>query len=278
MLNRLTVSALLKAVILTTALCVIAAVSTSAWSSWERLQVASRMSVVADASANLFRAMHNLRTDRPYTTRSLNAEQPLDRDAEKYLRALRDDEMPALARALDLLPAMEFAQKQALVPELDRLNKLLIAQQTEFWGEVAKPKASRRLALSKEYSDTTVALLEMLDKISAGLASGINRQDATFDQLLAIKQTAWLLRNTAGEASVTVSNGLNAGSLSPEQRLYYTKAVGGIEAAWNALQLTASGMSLPPALSAAMATTKTPNISSCATAWRPRWRPERSPT
>jgi methyl-accepting chemotaxis protein len=257
MLNRLTVSALLKAVILTTALCVIAAVSTSAWSSWERLQVASRMSVVADASANLFRAMHNLRTDRPYTTRSLNAEQPLDRDAEKYLRALRDDEMPALARALDLLPAMEFAQKQALVPELDRLNKLLIAQQTEFWGEVAKPKASRRLALSKEYSDTTVALLETLDKISAGLASGINHQDATFDQLLAIKQTAWLLRNTAGEASVTVSNGLNAGSLSPEQRLYYTKAVGGIEAAWNALQLTASGMSLPPALSAAMATTKT---------------------
>jgi len=257
MLNRLTVSALLKAVILATALCVIAAVSLSAWSSWERLQTTNRMAVVADASANLFRAMHNLRTDRPYTGRAMNADQPMDRDAEKYLRALRDDQMPALARALELLPAAEFAQKQALVPELDRLNKLLIAQQTEFWGEVTKPKASRRLALGKEYSDTTVALLETLDKASAALAASVNHLDATFDQLLAIKQIAWLFRNTAGEASVTVSNGLNTGKLSPELHLYYTKSVGGIDAIWNALQLTASGMQLPPTLSAAMATVKT---------------------
>jgi methyl-accepting chemotaxis protein len=257
MLNRLTVSALLKAVILTTALCVIAAVLLSAWSSWERLQTTSRMTVVADASANLFKAMHNLRTDRPYTGRAINADQPMDSDSEKYLRALRDDQMPALARALELLPTAEFAQKQALVPELDRLNKLLITQQKEFWGEVAKPKASRRLALAKEYSDSTVALLETLDKTSAALAASVNHLDATFDQLLAIKQIAWLLRNTAGEASVTVSNGLNTGKLSPELHLYYTKNIGGIDAIWNALQLTASGMQLPPALTAAMAAAKT---------------------
>jgi hypothetical protein len=201
--------------------------------------------------------MHNLRTDRPYTSRALTGDQPLDRDAEKYLRALRDDQMSALARALELLPSIEFAQKQTLFVELDRLNKLLIAQQTEFWGEVAKPKASRRLALSKEYADTTVALLEAPDKVSASLAGSVNHRDATIDQLLAIKQIAWLLRNTAGEASVTVSNGLNTGALSPELRLYYAKMVGGIEATWNALQLTAAGMPLPPALSDAMAATKT---------------------
>jgi methyl-accepting chemotaxis protein len=257
MSNRLTVSALLKAVILTTALCVIAAVLLSAWSSWERLQTTNRMAVVADTSANLFKAMHNLRTDRPYTGRAINADQPMDADSEKYLRALRDDQMPALARALELLPAAEFAQKQTLVPELDRLNKLLIAQQTEFWVEVTKPKASRRLALAKEYSDSTVALLETLDKVSAALAASVNHLDATFDQLLAIKQIAWLLRNTAGEASVTVSNGLNTGKLSPELHLYYTKNIGGIDAIWNALQLTASRMQLPPPLTAAMATAKT---------------------
>ena len=257
MLNRLTVSALLKAVIVTTALCVIAAVSLGAWDSWQRLQATNRMSLVADASANLFKAMHNLRTDRPYTNRALNAEQPMDRDTEKYLRDLRDDQMPALARALDLLPSIEFAQKQTLVPELDRLNKLLIAQQTEFWAEVSKPKASRRLALGKEYLDSTLALLATLDKTSAALAASVIHEDAAFDQLLGIKQIAWLLRNTAGEASVTVSNGLNTGKLSPEQNLYYTHFVGGIDATWNALQLTAAGMQLPPALSAAIAAIKT---------------------
>ena len=82
--------------------------------------------------------------------------------------------MPALSAPLDLLPSIEFAQKQTLVPELDRLNKLLIAQQTEFWGEVAKPKASRRLALGKEYLDSTLALLATLDKTSAALAASVN--------------------------------------------------------------------------------------------------------
>ncbi len=72
MLNRLTVSALLKAVILTTAFCVVIAISLNAWDSWGRLQVASRISVIADASANLFKAMHKLRTDQSTTTRLLN--------------------------------------------------------------------------------------------------------------------------------------------------------------------------------------------------------------
>ncbi|WP_423956597.1 HAMP domain-containing protein, partial [Bradyrhizobium sp.] len=256
-MNRLTVSALLKAVILITALCVIAAVALGASDSWQRLQATSRMSLVADASANLFKAMHNLRTDRPYTNRALIAEQPMDSDAEKYLRQPRDDQMPALARALELLPAAEFEQKPTLLPELDRLNRLLIAQQSEFWGEVAKPKAQRRLALGKEYLDSTQALLATLDKTSAALAASVLHEDATFDQLLAIKQIAWLLRNTAGEASVTVSNGLNAGKMSPERHLYYTHFVGGVEATWNALQVTAAGMQLPPALAAAIAAIKT---------------------
>ena len=42
--------------------------------------------MIADASANMFKAMHNLRTDRSTTNRLLNADQPMDTDIEKYLR------------------------------------------------------------------------------------------------------------------------------------------------------------------------------------------------
>jgi hypothetical protein len=148
MMNRLTVSALLKAVILVTSLCVIASVSLSAWNSWGRLQVTGRMSAVADASANLFRTMHNLRTDRPNTSRNLSADQPIDPTSEAHLRDLRQQQMPALARALELLPDIAFAEKATLLPELDRLNKLLLAQQAEIWTDVVKPKAQRRPALA----------------------------------------------------------------------------------------------------------------------------------
>ncbi len=223
MLNRLTVSALLKIVILATSFCVVVAISLNAWDSWGRLQQTNRITVIAEASANLFKAMHNLRTDQSTTFRLLNADQPMAADIEKYLRDLRDAQMPAMANALGLLPSIEFAQQTMLVPELDRLFKRLTALQKEFWDEVAKPKASRRAALAQEYFDATAASLQTLDKLSTALAAAVNHQDATIDQLLAIKQSAWLLRNTAGEASLLISKGLAAGRVAPEARLIYTK-------------------------------------------------------
>jgi methyl-accepting chemotaxis protein len=256
MLNRLTVAALLKAVIFATAFIVVSGFSLNAWESWGRLRDSSRIAVIADASASLFKAMHNLRTDRSTTNRLLNAES-MDADIEKYLRNLRDAEMPAMASGLALLEPMQFPQHDTLVPAFDRAFKTLTALQKEFWDALGKPKASRRATLSKEYVDTTNVLLDTLDKLSGVLAADVNHQDATIDQLLSIKQSAWLLRNTAGEASLIVSTGLAAGKVSAETRQQYLKFLGGTDIAWGALQLAVSGMHLPPALSTAMAATKT---------------------
>src|SRR5215204_2435512 len=132
MLNRVTVSALLKTVILTTAFCVVVGFSLNAWQSWGRLQVASRILVVADTSANLFKAMHNLRTDRSTTNRLLNSDAPMEADIEKYLRNIRDTEMPAMGNALGLLGGLEFAQHQTLIPEFDRVFKTMSTLQKEF--------------------------------------------------------------------------------------------------------------------------------------------------
>ena len=166
MLNRLTVSALLKTVILVTSFCVVVGFSLNAWDSWGRLQAASRIAVIADASANIFKAMHNLRTDRSTTNRLLNSDAPMDADIEKYLRNIRDTEMPAMGNALGLLGGLEFAQQQTLVPEFDRVFKTMTTLQKEFWEAMAKPKASRRPELAKEYMATTNAMLETLEKLS----------------------------------------------------------------------------------------------------------------
>jgi methyl-accepting chemotaxis protein len=257
MLNRLTVSALLKAVILTTALIIIAGVSLSAWGSWQRLQTTNRISVVTEISANLFRAMHNLRTDRSTTARQMNFDSPMESEIEKYLRGVRGSETPALAKGLELLATFDFAEQKTLVPELDRLYRKLVEQHGEFWTEIAKPKASRRMELVKQFMETTQALLDTLDKLSGVLAANVNHQDATIDQLLAIKQTAWLLRNTGGEASLVVVTGLASGQMSPEARQAYTRYVGGSDTAWKALELATGGMQLSPALSAAIAAAKT---------------------
>src|SRR4051794_24609967 len=257
MLNRLTVSALLKAVIAITSICAVIALSLTAYESWDRLKTANRISQIADTSADLFKAMHNLRTDRSTTVRLLNATEQMDGEIEKYLRALRDAQMPAMARALELLPTIDFPQSGTLVPELARLYKLLIEEQKQFWEDVAKPKEQRRAGLPKEYMETTQGLLDTLDKLSNTLAATVNHLDAAIDQFLSIKQNAWLLRNTAGEASLIVSTGLAAGKITPEGRYAYTQHVCGTSAMWKALELSTSGMQLPAGLASAMASAKT---------------------
>src|SRR6201986_2466488 len=165
--------------------------------------------------------------------------------------------MPAMSSELEQLPALEFPEKQMLLPEIDRLYKLMSAEVKGFWKEMAKPLASRRHELPKEYMATTQSMLDILDKISGALAASVNHEDATIDQLLVIKQTAWLVRNTGGEASFLVTGSLISGHMTPEVHTNYVKFVGGTEAAWNALNLAVEGMRLPPALTTAMAATKT---------------------
>jgi methyl-accepting chemotaxis protein len=257
MLNRVAVSTLLKSVLAIMATGIVILLAAGAWDSWQRLRTAERISVIADASASAFRAMHNLRTDRSTTARSLNADSPIPAETEHYLRDLRDAETPALKAALETLPQAEFDGKAQLLPELQQLAQALFALQTESWDAIHQPKASRRPSLAKEYFDNNDALLASLEKISGALAAAVNHRDPVIDQLLAIKQTAWLLRYTKGDIAIMLSNALTSGKLSPEQQKTYVKLTGGTETAWSALELSASGMQPLPALTAAFADVKT---------------------
>ena len=256
MLNRLTVSSLIKSVILLMATCMTALLCVSASDSWGRLATTSRISAVADASASLFKAMHNLRSDRSTTSRNLNEDSVLLPDVQKYLRSHRDAEIAAMRSAAEALASIEFPDRNTLLPEFNRLVQRFTALEAESWDAMNKPKASRRPTLAKEYMDNTAALLETLDKVSVQIAAAVNHSDPVIDQLLMIKQLAWLMRNTAGEASLLISNGLSLGRVAPDLRQIYTKYVGGIETAWAALQTAASGNGLPPGLGEAMAGAK----------------------
>ena len=259
MLNRLTVSALLKTVILVTSFCVVVGFSLNAWESWGRLQTAGRIAVIADASANIFKAMHNLRTDRsdnqPAAELAMRRWTPRSRNICATSATPRCRRWPTRSASS---AAWISLSKQTLVPEFDRAVQDDDHPAERVLGSDGKAEG---LAASRRWPrntwTTASAMLETLEKLSGTLAAAVNHQDAMIDQLLAIKQIAWLLRNTAGEASLIVSVGLSSGKVSPEARLAYTKYSGGIDAAWSALELTASGMQLPPAISSAIATTKT---------------------
>ena len=137
MLNRLTVSALLKTVIAITSICVVIALSLTAYESWDRLQAANRISAIADASADLFKAMHNLRTDRSTTLaaaeRRPSRSIPRSRGTSATCATPRCRQWHARSSCCRAWTSHDPA---TLVPELDRaLNKLLIERAEGVLGE-----------------------------------------------------------------------------------------------------------------------------------------------
>ena len=69
MLNRVSISALLKSVILVLCTSLVIILALGAWDSWQKVNTANRIAAVADASSHIFKALHNLRSDRSRTVR-----------------------------------------------------------------------------------------------------------------------------------------------------------------------------------------------------------------
>ena len=131
MLDRFTVSSLIQSVIVLMALCMTALLSFSAWNSQGRLAMTSRILVVTDASSNLFKALHNLRSDRSTTSRNLTDEAPLSPDMQVYLRTTREAELPAMRAAAAALEGVEFPERETLLPQLNRLIQAFTALDAE---------------------------------------------------------------------------------------------------------------------------------------------------
>lgn len=230
---------------------------------------------VADASGNAFEAMHNLRTDRSSSARLVNAEATITPEMDKYVHGIQGAEMPALNAAVALLDTVDFADKATLLPQLQHSAQSLASMQKEFWDAVEKPKAQRRLALADEYFTEATAAMEELDKGSQRLFAAVKHTDPVIDQLFELKQIAWLVRNTGGDASLLISQGTAAGKLPPEARDKYLGFVGGSVTGWAALEDMASGTVLPQRVADAIAAAKQSYFAADYTAkrpWRFRWR------
>ena len=270
MFDRLSSNALLKSVIAVMAAAVVLVLAANAWESWQRLAMARRIADVAEASGYAFKAMHNLRTDRATTVRGLNDPEPADASVTKRLDGIRKDEMPALRAALARLATVDFGDRATLLPALEQSFKAWTALQAESWDALAKPKAARRETLGKDYMAAATGLLGLLDKLSARLTAAVKLNDPLNDQLLAIKQLAWQVRNAGGDASLLVSNGMAAGKIAPDGPRKYAAAVGGSETVWAALEDLAFGAALPAHLMATIAAAKKTYFAADYTATRDR--------
>jgi methyl-accepting chemotaxis protein len=256
MLSRLSANALLKSVVAAMATIVVVLLGLSSWDAWQRLVVAGRTTVVSEASGHAFKAMHNLRTDRSTTARSVDGADVVAADVAERLKGIREAEMPALASAIEVLEDAEFQDKDTLIPSLKQSVETLIKLQSETWDAMHKPQAERRAGLADEYKSHATALIDILDKVSARLGAAVKQTDPFISQMHAIRDAAWQARNAGGDASLIVSNGIAAGKVAEDAPQKYAAALGGAQAAFSQIEYLTFGTDLPPELATAIENAK----------------------
>ncbi len=174
--------------------------------------------MIADASANMFKAMHDLRTDRSTTNRLLNSNTPMSPTSKKICATFAIPKCPRWPARSPSSEEWNSPSNRCWCPSRPPAEGDNLAAEG-ILGSDGKPKASRPRLSPRNTWTPRPRCWKRSKSSRATLAATVNHQDATIDQLLAIKQIAWLLRNTAGEASLIVSVGLSSGGkVSPESK------------------------------------------------------------
>ena len=243
MFNRITVDAILKSAIGVLAAGLMLVLTLGALDSWHRLAIATRIAHVADASAYLFTGLHNLRLDRSTTIRQLVGE--LQTGITPDLRSFREAEMPALKAGLIALREVDLPEAQRAAIMLQQSIEKHAALQAESAAAFSQPKASRRAGLAKEVDDEFSALMLQLDDISAQLTNAVKLDDAFVGQMMQLKQLAWLARNSAGDASVMISNTMAGLPMAPDALMKYSASLSRAEGAWSTIEEFSNGLPLP---------------------------------
>ena len=143
MFDRLSVNALLKAVIAILSAAVMVMLALGAWNSWTKLNAVKQIAAVSNASGYMFTVLHNMRVDRASTYRDLMAEKQFTA-VSPLIQTARGSEMPALKSALVALEAVDFPERQAAISGLSNILTKLTALQDESNTAFTQPKAARR--------------------------------------------------------------------------------------------------------------------------------------
>jgi methyl-accepting chemotaxis protein len=219
--------------------------------SWTRLNAANRISSVATLSTYMFNAMNGLRVDKASTARDLLADKQLTA-MSALLKDAREKDTPALEGLMSALAAADIPGRDQAIAEFSGKIKALMELRKATDPAFLQPKSARPATLAQDYIKTADDLMGSLDRWGTRLVAMISLQDPYVDQLMEIKQLAWVMRNAGGDASVVISNTLGGQPLPATAFLDYTANLSKLDTSWRAVQDIASRLPRTPALAAAI--------------------------
>ena len=155
-----------KSVILVLCTSLVIILALGAWDSWQRVNTANRIAAVADASTHIFKALHNLRSDRSRTVSDRAGGEAPTPPTSHSCRKSRDAEVPALeGGAWRRCRGCRFPDQPAMVSELDqRLNTLMRLHTESLAAAAAAQERAACRSLPRRSSTNSSAFITFLDR------------------------------------------------------------------------------------------------------------------
>jgi methyl-accepting chemotaxis protein len=215
-----------------------------------------RISDLAAADAQLFEATHTVRSERGVSLTGLASASADDGKIGTEVAAMRRVSEAALTLALPLLARLP-ASLANRAGEIAKLRERILPMRAAIDAALRQPGSARDPKLLKDWG---AAMLEFVDKIAATAAeieSVMLLADANVDQLIQVKQAAWLARDYGGRENLLTGKILGAEApFSDAERQQIADHRGRVAVAWEAVQKGAASAASTAGLRAAVEAAK----------------------
>ncbi|HEX3972633.1 MAG TPA: HAMP domain-containing methyl-accepting chemotaxis protein [Stellaceae bacterium] len=253
MLNRCSVNFLLKSVIVLMSSAIIVTFGLGAWDAYSGFQKASRDAVLTKASASVFEALHDLSIDQSFTGRWLKNDNPITANDRQQIVDHRATGTAEVTTALATLAAVDEGELSKKLSQVRSAAATLERLHDESLIAVAQPKSARRAGLASDFDTAVGNLIDALDQLGTYVTETVKRHDPVLDALLAAKDIAWSMRDSAGDGASMLAIGLMAGKLPPEAAITYAQKMAQVNTAWSMLKAVDGSAPLPARFTKAVA-------------------------
>lgn len=175
MINRVSVSTLLKSAFGVMAAAVILVLAMGAWDASTRLRTANKISANTEASAYLFTALSTLRTARAFTSNALLGDKV--GDLGPVVASTRPTGMAAAKNALVALQNASLPAGSSAIASLQESFDRVVAFYKEADAAIMLPKAQRRQGLADDGFKIMTTFLANIESVSSQLATVVKFED-----------------------------------------------------------------------------------------------------
>ncbi len=196
-----------------------------------------RLSDLAAVDSLLFDATHAVRSERGASLTGLARSSADDGKIGNEVASVRRISEAALAKAMPLLAQLPGAALAKRAREIIQLRERVLPLRATIDAALAKPASERDEKIIKDWGSTMLELVDGIAGTAADIESAMLLADPRVDQLIQVKQAAWLARDYGGRENLLTGKALGAATgFTETERQQVADFRGRVAVAWETVQ------------------------------------------